>query len=111
MDNKKKSNGAGKPAPSRRMTMEINDLLSISYSRNVDIKLHLPDYEDMKLILVGGAITTQDRFDEFEISLCHLNENGVISRYGQTIGNFSDIEVFNIIDAEFVHDIKRINGN
>lgn len=79
--------------------MNCQDLLEIADNQNVDIALHLPEYEGVKLIMVGGAITTQQRFDDFEVSLCHLFEDGIIRRYSREIGTFNDIEVLNIIDA------------
>lgn len=82
--------------------MNCQELLDIANNENVEIALHLPEYESMKLIMVGGAITTQERFDDFTDSLCHLMDTGEIKRYGRIIGSFADIEVLNIIDADCV---------
>ena len=56
----------------------------------------------MKLIMVGGAITTEERFENFADSICHLFDDGIIRRYSSEIGSFANIEVLNIIDAECV---------
>ena len=84
--------------------MNCQELIEVSSGR-VEIYLHLPEYEGQKLILVGGAITTYDLFENhfFEDSLCHLYKDGRILRYGRVIGSFADIEVLNIIDATCVH--------
>lgn len=79
--------------------MNVQELLEIADEQNVEIYLHLPEYEGMNLIMVGGAITTQERFDNFTESLCHLFEDGIIRRYRREISSFADIEVLNIIDA------------
>ena len=82
--------------------MNLQELLELADNQNVKISLHLPEYEGMQLIMVCGAITTQERFDDFEESLCHLFDDGVIRRYGSEVGTFADIEVLNIIDADCV---------
>lgn len=81
--------------------MNCQELVETSSEREVEIYLHLPEYEGQKLLLVGGAVTTHDLFENhfFEDSLCHLYKDGRILRYGRVIGSFSDIEVLNIIDA------------
>ena len=50
--------------------------------------------------MVGRAITTEERFEDFTESLCHLFDDGIIRRYGKKIGSFSDIEILNVIDAD-----------
>ena len=56
----------------------------------------------MQLIMVSGAITTEERFENFTDSLCHLFDDGIIRRYRREIGSFADIEVLKIIDADCV---------
>lgn len=87
--------------------MNCEELLALTYGRNVEILLHLPEYEGMQFIMVGGAITSQARFDAFEDSFCHLMEDGRIMRYRRQIGSFADIEVLNIIDAEVVEAAEQ----
>ena len=82
--------------------MNCQELLELADSQNVEIALHLPEYEGVKLIMVGGAVTTEERFSNFTDSLCHLFDDGVIRRYGREIGSFADIEVLNIIDADCI---------
>lgn len=89
--------------------MNCEELLQISNDRNVDILLHLPEYEGMKLIMVGGAICTQEMYDNFTESFCHLVNDGQIWRYHRVIGSFSDIEVLNIIDAA-EHRVQLTGG-
>jgi hypothetical protein len=73
--------------------MNIQELLEMADDHHVDIYLHLPECEGQRLIMVGGAITTQERYDAFEISLCHLSPDGVIRRYLCEIGTACDIEL------------------
>jgi len=40
----------------------------------------------------GGAIATQEQFDNFENSYAHLGEDGVVRRYGAVIGRRADVE-------------------
>lgn len=49
-------------------------------------------FADIELILVGGAITTQDRYEAFTDSLAHLCDDGRVMRYGEQIGTKDDIE-------------------
>ena len=79
--------------------MNVQELLRLSYDREVKIYLHLPEYEGKKFIMIGGAITTRERFILFSEGIAHLFDDGTIKRYGVKIGTFDDIEVFNIIDA------------
>lgn len=80
--------------------MNCQELLELADNQHVEIALHLPEYEGVQLIMVGGAITTEERFENFTDSLCHLCDDGVIRRYRREIGSFADIEVLNIIDAD-----------
>lgn len=80
-------------------TMNCQELLELANNQNIEITLHLPEYEGMQLIMVGGAITTEERFENFTNSLCHLYDDGIIRRYNHEIGSFADIEVLNIIDV------------
>lgn len=82
--------------------MNQEELIEIANKPNVKIALHLPEYEGMQLIMVGRAITTEERFEDFTESLCHLFDDGIIRRYGKKIGSFSDIEILNVIDADCV---------
>jgi hypothetical protein len=73
--------------------MNLRDLLELAANQNVKIALHLPEYEGMQLIMVGGAITTREGFENLTDSICHLDEDGIIRRHHREIGSFSDIEV------------------
>ena len=79
--------------------MNAQELIETSREREVKIYLHLPEYEGLEFIMIGGAITTRDRFILFSGGIAHLFDDGSIKRYGQKIGTFDDIEVLNIIDA------------
>ena len=46
---------------------------------------------DVEMILVGGAITTWERFDRFADSIAHLHKDGNISQYGRPFGTFEDL--------------------
>jgi len=81
--------------------MNCQELLKLA-DNHVEIALHLPEYEGMQLIMVSGAITTEERFENFTDSLCHLFDDGIIRRYRREIGSFADIEVLKIIDADCV---------
>lgn len=83
-------------------TMNQEELIEIANKQNVKIALHLPEYEGMQLIMVGRAITTEERFEDFTESLCHLFSDGIIRRYGKEIGSFFDIEILNVVDADCV---------
>jgi len=50
-------------------------------------------YETEKMILVGGAITTEERLIRFTESLAYLMDNGDIMRFGKKIGTIDDIEI------------------
>lgn len=82
--------------------MNLAELLAVSDDRNVEIALRLPGFEGLALIMVGGAITTVERYGACEMSFCHLFEDGMIRRFEQVIGSFADIEVLNIVDAQCV---------
>ena len=41
----------------------------------------------------GGAITTQDNYDNFKVSYAHLFSDGKIRRHNEVIGARKDIEV------------------
>ena len=49
-------------------------------------------FEGKEMLLIGGAIATQEQFENFEPSYAHLFPDGVIRRYGEEIGLESDIE-------------------
>lgn len=87
--------------------MNCQELLELADNQNVAIALHLPEYEGLELIMVGGAITTKERFESFTDSLCHLFDDGVIRRYSREIGSFADIEVLDIIDADCVDTAEQ----
>lgn len=40
----------------------------------------------------NGAIATQEQYENFELNYAHLNEDGTITRFGEIIGNISEIE-------------------
>lgn len=82
--------------------MNCQELLELAHNQNVKIAFHLPEYEGLQLIMVGGVITTEERFENFTDSLCHLFDDGIIRRYSREIGSFADIEVLNIIDVDCV---------
>jgi hypothetical protein len=86
--------------------MNCQELLELADNQHVEIALHLPEYE-AQLIMVGGAITTEERFKNFTDSLCHLFDDGIIRRYSHEIGSFADIEVLNIIDADCVDTAEQ----
>ena len=49
-------------------------------------------WSEYDLILVGEAITTMERFDNFTDSLAHIfSKDGRILCYGKHIGNFEDL--------------------
>lgn len=41
----------------------------------------------------GGAIATDDQYENFDTSFAHLMENGEILRFGVVIGKRSDLKV------------------
>ena len=45
------------------------------------------------LVLVGGAIATVERFNNFQDSIAHLMDDGRIMRYREQIGCREDIEI------------------
>jgi hypothetical protein len=49
----------------------------------------------------GGAIATQEQFDNFEVSYAHLLPNGTIARFGNKIGTREDIEVLSPREVEY----------
>lgn len=48
---------------------------------------------DDALIIVGGAMTTQALYDDFELNPCHLFGDGTIRRFHQVIAHRHDIEI------------------
>lgn len=65
------------------------------------IKFQGEDY-----VLIGGAITTPERFKNGIVSHAHLNSAGQIMQYGEQIGIKSDIEFL-----EEIENIKpTVNG-
>ena len=40
----------------------------------------------------GGAIATQEEYENFELNYAHLCEDGIVRRYSQEIGTIKDIE-------------------
>lgn len=50
-------------------------------------------FENDLLILVGGALTTPERFARFHESLAHVMDNGEIKRFGRVIGSVSQLEI------------------
>jgi hypothetical protein len=79
--------------------MGIQELIQMSLEREVKVSLHLPEYEGLEFIMIGGAITTKARLILFSDGVAHLFDDGTIKRYGQKIGTFDDIEVLNIVDS------------
>lgn len=77
------------------------ELLKLSTNEPIEIHLHLPEYEGMRLLMVGGAITTREGFEHFEDSLCHLYADGRVLRFGIQIGTESDIEVISWFSTQF----------
>lgn len=57
------------------------------------LKDEILDYEHDRLILVDCAITTWERFNNFDDSVCHMMNDGRILRYGRQIGTRDDIEI------------------
>ncbi len=52
------------------------------------------EFRGEKCILVnGGAITTPERFENFEISIAHLCEDGIIRQFRKEIGTREDIKI------------------
>jgi len=49
-------------------------------------------------ILIGGAITTPERYRSGTVSYAHLGNDGVIRRYHSEIGTKNDIEFLNEIE-------------
>jgi len=52
-------------------------------------------------ILIGGAITTPERYKSGTVSYAHLSKNGFIHRYNSKIGTKDDIKFL-----EEIEDIK-----
>jgi len=79
--------------------MDTEELIDLAYNTDVKIKLNIPDYMDRDdLIMIGGAITTQELFDNLITGICHLFEDGRILRYGCEIGTINDIQLLDVID-------------
>jgi hypothetical protein len=49
-------------------------------------------FADEQLVIIDGAITTVERFAEWEESIAHLMDTGIIMRYGEEIGTKEDLE-------------------
>ncbi len=47
-------------------------------------------------LLVGGerdgAIATREQYENFDCSTAHLNQDGTISHFGNTVGSIEEIE-------------------
>jgi len=53
------------------------------------------------LILIGGALTTLERFKRFECSLAHAYPGGVVVCFGHSVGTHDDIqELYDIPTTE-----------
>ncbi len=48
----------------------------------------------------GGAIATQEEFEEFRISYAHLNPDGNVKRFGKIIGTVKDIKILTPKEVE-----------
>lgn len=55
-------------------------------------------FQGEEYILVGGAITTPERYRSGTVSFAHLYPNGKILRYGVRIGVKDDIEYLEEIE-------------
>ena len=80
--------------------MNAQELLAKSYSapdgEGLPVTINCSDFKDRNdLILIGGAVTTKDRYDNdyWADSLAHVSEDGTIKRYLQVIGTVDDIEL------------------
>ena len=49
-------------------------------------------FQGREYLMVGDAITTEERFKSATMSYAHLFKNGDIKRYGKIIGKKDDIE-------------------
>lgn len=75
------------------MTIERFDVLQ--FSSGPIQKVHIKGIDRTDLIMVGGAITTKEGYENFKESICHLFNDGKIRRYGRVIGTIDDIVVIN----------------
>ena len=50
-------------------------------------------FQGAKMLLVGGAITFKEDFENFRESYAHLCDDGKIRRHGDVIGTKDDIEI------------------
>jgi len=71
----------------------LEEVLNYDKEGYPKVKFKNSIFDDLDLILVGGAITTLDRFCSFRVSIAHLYENGDISRHGAKISKFEDLMV------------------
>lgn len=58
-----------------------------------ELKLEILEHEHDRLIMIDGAITTWERLDNLDVSVCHLFADGRILRHGRQIGTREDIEI------------------
>lgn len=79
--------------------MTAQELIDFAYKDNIRIRLNIVGYENADLIMVGGAITTQELFDRLIPGLCHLFEDGRILRFGTQIGTVGNIELLDVVDG------------
>ena len=47
----------------------------------------------------GGAIATKEQYENFECSFAYLCPNGMIRRFGRTIGTRDDLKIIKNINA------------
>ena len=56
------------------------------------LKLEKIKFKGNTFLFIDGAITTKDDFENGRVSYAHMGDNGVIKRYGETIGTREDVE-------------------
>ena len=55
-------------------------------------------FQGTQYILVGGAITTEERYKSGTVSFAHLGDDGIIRRYHEEIGTKADLEFLGEIE-------------
>ena len=68
-------------------------------------------WQGEEYILVGGAITTPERYAAFECSVAHLFEDGRIMQFKEQVGTEEDIEYLEEIEVEGpgLHEVLQQN--
>lgn len=49
--------------------------------------------DPIQLIMIDGAMTTIELFNDFDLNPCHLFEDGTIKRFREVIATRDDIEI------------------